>query len=262
MKQFLSMLIFVAIAFFVIYAWHSLFKFDCFSFIFPTFIILTISVNIITKDIKNRQCIANFYFKKNSFMYFFLHGRVLISIFSIFKAIIFSLPFILFVPIMQYQEFLILFSGAFFIMISYILFSKLTANSLKNRVNTTFTKELVIYTNSIILIFAFVVLQYYSTIPDFVDPNSFNNSLANSSYLAFSHCGSLQYLMQINLEKEIFLWFVMLYGNENITNESFRYLFWGLFFINSGLISFAFSRFLTELISLQERLNFGNNRKK
>ena len=261
MKNYIRDLGFLFFGFMLLLVWRFVYESACYTIVLPLIIGVIIALSIRESFLKKKECTAECYFKDKSFLNTLVRGKLFVNIFSFMVSLIFSLTLILYLTIASLEVLVFLFFDIFIIYILYLWLVNSTKNSLNAKIRYSIIKDWVVVINSFLFLFVLIYIQLNAYVPTYID-GSLSQSIANASTTMASSCDFINYLVKLNIEKEAIAWWFMLNINTNINNEDYRLIFWVIFLVNGGLSTFAYSRFMVQIVDFSYKMDRGDGNAK
>ena len=196
---------------------------------------------------KKRDCLVRSYFFEDSFAFQFFSSKNIAFVKLLLIAIFLGSSLVISIISWGFSIMVVLFIDIFILYWLYFGLLKLLSTSVKEPVKYVITKDLSVFINTFILVIAILIIEYYSPIPTYLsDSLKSTLDLAYDSYT--SECKLTHFLLKLNIEKEAASWWTMLYANQQIENQNLKLLAWVVFLLSHGLVAYAYSRYIIQLI--------------
>jgi len=236
--------------FIILILWFFSFEKTCISLLFPFIVGIILFKTSFEYRLAKKLCLANCYFKEDSWLYKFLTRKVFIFITSIFGGLFLSSILMFNIINFNIIDFLILGMDIFVIVFLYKYFIK--NNSFKNTIKELIIKNFVSIINSILIASTLLIISFYQTPPKYID-NDLSVTIKVASNLQRSNCEVLDTLIGITNEVVAVKWWSMLNFTLNNKNYYLKWLLWIIYFFGNYLMIFAYSRYILEILSITKK---------
>jgi Ca2+/Na+ antiporter len=236
-------------AYFILIIWRDLYAFSCIILIIPLIITSIMMMGLFQFAAKKRLCLATCYFQSTSLLYKIFTGKLFVFLRALLTALLLTLVLLTQVVLWEWKVLIILFINVFLLYGLYLFILHSLAHSIHAKMRFVIAKNWTVTLNLLIMILVLAGVQYYSLIPDYLDA-SLTQTLNNATTHLFSECNIVHYLLQIGAEKDAFSWWLMMTGNEWISDQVISGMVWTVFLLSGGLAIWGYNRYLIEVADL------------
>lgn len=240
------------IVFLLLLMWYLTYKVSCVSIIILLVIGFILSKTNYEYVNAKKICLANCYFKQNSFFFRLLTKKALIFIFSIISGTILSMILLLNIVVFNFIDFLILFLDIILIIYLYNSFSQNNSLKLKDDIKEPIVKNSVAIVNSIVVSMIFVIINLYQIPPSYIQNDLFETTKLVSNQI-YSNCLVIDTITRLSNEIISIKWWIMLNLTINSNSYFLKLFIWIIYLLGNYLMIFAFSRLNLELLDILKR---------
>ena len=228
-------------------AWNGTYQGSCETLVFPMAIIAVIWVSVMEFSTTKRQCLARAYFVVNSLPYRLFNSKKIVFIKSVLLSVLLGGSLVLASVGWNSKTIAVLFADIFFLRWIYGKTLDILTDNLKEAVKYTFAKNIAVSANSVLLMAAIVMIEFYSPIPAYIAP-SLNATLTAANGSFTSECNLTHFLLKVGAEKSAFQWWAMLHIDAHIHDPNVKLAAWVVFLTSNGLAAYAYGRYIVQLI--------------
>ncbi len=237
------------LGFFVLFLWKNIYAAGCFTLLIPLVIGGIITFNVREAFLKKRKCIVDCYFTEKTFPYRLLNGKLFFTLIAFIISMILTLALVLNVIIWDIKYFIILGIDLFLLYGLYFLFLKFFGTVLKDSIKYTVIKNFSTHINTLIVLVVLVIIQFYSAVPNYIKP-SLQETVQTASQTVASQCQMTNTFAKLNIEKEAFIWYIMIVNSQKIDNKNLKWLAWIIFLFSGGLSIVGYSRYILQILDI------------
>lgn len=236
----------------LLFFWYISFKLSCISISIPLIIAILLFKTNYELSVAKKICLANCYFKKNSFLYKFLTKKIIIILFSIINSIILTSILVLNITTFNIIDFIVLLFDIFFLI--YLYRYLIENDSLNEDIKNPIIINTVSFINSTLIAIIFLMTNLFQTPPEYIN-NDLITTIHQASNQLYSNCFFIDNITRLTNEIAAIKWWLML--DVSINMSSMHYLketIWILYLLGNYLMIFAFSRYILEIVNLTRRI--------
>lgn len=260
MKNYKLYLASVALISLILLIWKFSYHYNCISLIFPIIIMLTISFGLTELVMHKKVCFQKCYIDNNSRLVYFLLSKNLTIFFYLILS--FFMTVSLAYSVVEYETNFWIY---IFVHINLTVFIfKFLQNKFKNILKKDYSsivaREWTINISSILLIIVYIYLAYTGYIPEYLK-DTLSETIREASSLFNSDCVLSNLFLKIKAEIDASMWYFMIHGAKNLTNDSQQYIAWIIFFLFNSFVVLSISRFIVQVVYLLDMLFKKDERK-
>ncbi|OUD13866.1 hypothetical protein [Thioflexithrix psekupsensis] len=236
-------------AYFILIIWRDIYAFSCVILIIPMIVMSIMMIGLFQFAAKKRWCLATCYFQPSSLLYQIFTGKIFVFIRAILTALFLTVVLLVQMVLWEWKILVILLMNLFLLYGLYHFILSSLKLSIHPQMRFVIAKNWTVSINLLMMIFVLAGVQYYSFIPDYLDP-SLAKTLNNATVHLVSECDMVRYLLQMGAEKDAFSWWLMVTGNEWISDQVISGIVWTLFLLSGGVAVWGYNRYLIEVADL------------
>lgn len=246
--MYLKSLLGVVTAFVLLLIFKQIFYFSCFiSLAIPLLVTLIITYSLARMKMLQRACLAECYFVDNSFLSRLVKSPFLPLFMSFLLATFVSLFLVISLVFMGNFELFLLFVDLLLLTFAYHYLLAKLSTSLKEPMAGRVLIAMLTWLNVLLMALVYATMQYYSAPPFDLAYGLEHNILTLSNSVA-SECGFLNALLKLNAELQVLGWHGWDYLIRTLSEDTLRLFGTLLFLLQGGVLFFALSRYLLEVL--------------
>jgi hypothetical protein len=235
-------------AFVLLLIYQQTYMLGCiFSLLIPLLITLIITYSLARMKLEQRRCLAQCYFVEDTFLSKLVKSPIFLTFISFCVAVFVALFLFTSLPLMDLWGLLILLLDSFALGFSYIYLLAKCTPTLKEQMRERVVIAVITWVNVAVMALFYATMQYYTSPPIELQNGLEQNMLLLSNSVA-SECGFLNTLLKINAEAQVLQWHTWDYLVDALEESTLRLATTLLFLLQGGLLFFALSRYILEVV--------------
>ncbi|MDY0121209.1 MAG: hypothetical protein RBR54_04635 [Sulfurimonas sp.] len=235
-------------AFVLLLIYQQIYMLGCIiSLAIPLLITLIITYSLARMKLEQRRCLAACYFREDSVLSKVVKSPIFLTLISFFLALFVALFLFTSLPLMDLWGVLILLADSFLLGFAYIYLLSKFHSTLKERMRERVVIAFITWINVAVMALFYAAMQYYTSPPIDLQNGLEQNMILFSNSVA-SECGFLNTLLKLNAEAQVLQWHTWSYLIDTLEQDSLRFATTLLFLLQGGLLFFALSRYILEVV--------------
>jgi hypothetical protein len=239
----------------LLWVWRRTAVLSCASLLVASIVVLAIAAGLREQAVRRRRCSARCWFRPGSIPYRWLHGQVLVTLRSLAVGLFAASVLLLGLLAWEPEMLALLALDALLMLGLFALFRALAGRMFHPEAGAVLVKTWTVAINTWTMAAAFMVLQLYSPVPEYIEP-SVSATIESASRQIASQCPVVDLLAEAYVEKEAFAWWLMVQGGERFEAPGLRWAAWTIFLLSGTIGLWAYSRFLAQLLGFASVLEY------
>lgn len=230
--------------------WRITYGSQCVSTAIPLLVIILIGYQTAEYAVFRRRCFADCFFNDGTVLHRMFYRPYFSIGIAMFVSIVAGLSLLLNLLTWTPPVLALLAVDGFFLAFLTPGSAVLSEGHLRPSIARLATKNVIATLNAGVLLAALLAIQFYSPFPEFVDPASLSNTIAQAFRTVGSQCVATDFLAKLQVAKEGFSWWLMLRANVELADPTFRAAAWILFLLSGSLSVWAYSKLIVQVADL------------
>ena len=235
-------------AFVLLLIYQQTYMLGCiFSLSIPLLVTLIITYSLANMKLAQRRCLAECYFVQDSFLSKLVKSPLFLTFISFFLALFVALFLFTSLPLIDLWGVGILLLDSFALGFAYIYLLAKFRSTLKEQMRERVVIAFITWVNVAVMALFYAAMQYYASPPIDLQNGLEQNMVLFSNSVA-SECGFLNTLLKLNAEAQVLQWHTWNYLIDALEQDTLRLGTTLLFLLQGGLLFFALSRYILEVV--------------